>query len=61
MASSGCIEAGDSNQWSVIRSVFLTPDHQLLITDMRIRFDFDSITLDAELFDTPTARAIAAA
>jgi uncharacterized protein len=26
----------------------------------RIRFDFGTITLDAELFDTPTARAIAA-
>jgi uncharacterized protein len=28
---------------------------------MRIRFDFGSVTLDAELLDTPTARAIAAA
>jgi uncharacterized protein len=28
---------------------------------MRIRFDFGSITLDAELLDTPTAKAIAAA
>jgi hypothetical protein len=28
---------------------------------MRIRFTFDSVTLDAELFDTPTAKAIAAA
>jgi uncharacterized protein len=27
----------------------------------RIRFDFGTLTLDAELFDTPTARAIAAA
>jgi len=27
----------------------------------RIRFDFGSFTLDAELLDTPTARAIAAA
>jgi len=27
----------------------------------RIRFDFGAVTLDAELFDTPTARAIAAA
>jgi len=27
---------------------------------MRIRFDFGAVTLDAELFDTPTARAIAA-
>jgi hypothetical protein len=27
----------------------------------RIRFAFDSLTLDAELLDTPTARAIAAA
>jgi hypothetical protein len=27
----------------------------------RIRFDFGTITLDAELLDTPTARAIAAA
>jgi hypothetical protein len=26
----------------------------------RIRFDFGSLTLDAELFDTPTAKAIAA-
>jgi uncharacterized protein len=28
---------------------------------MRIRFDFGSLTLDADLLDTPTARAIAAA
>ena len=28
---------------------------------MRIRFEFASLTLDAELFDTPTAKAIAAA
>jgi hypothetical protein len=27
----------------------------------RIRFDFDDLTLDAELLDTPTAKAIAAA
>ena len=27
----------------------------------RIRFDFGSLTLDAELIDTPTAKAIAAA
>lgn len=27
----------------------------------RIRFDFGTLRLDAELFDTPTARAIAAA
>jgi uncharacterized protein len=27
----------------------------------RIRFDFGTLTLDAEFFDTPTARAIAAA
>jgi hypothetical protein len=27
----------------------------------RIRFDFGSLTLDAELLDTPTARAISAA
>jgi len=27
----------------------------------RIRFDFGALTLDAELFDTPTAREIAAA
>ena len=27
----------------------------------RIRFDFGSFTLDAELLDTPTAKAIAAA
>jgi hypothetical protein len=27
----------------------------------RIRFDFGTLTLEAELFDTPTARAIAAA
>ncbi|HZL62385.1 MAG TPA: cyclophilin-like fold protein [Pseudolabrys sp.] len=27
----------------------------------RIRFDFGALTLDAELFDTPTAQAIAAA
>ncbi len=26
----------------------------------RIRFDFGTLTLDAELFDTPTAKAIAA-
>jgi uncharacterized protein len=29
--------------------------------NMRIRFDFGAVTLDAELLDTPTARAIAAA
>jgi len=28
---------------------------------MRVRFDFGSVTLDAELVDTPTAKAIAAA
>jgi len=28
---------------------------------MRIHFDFGSVTLDAELLDTPTAKAIAAA
>ena len=28
---------------------------------MRIRFDFGALTLDAELLDTPTAKAIAAA
>jgi len=28
---------------------------------MRIRFDFGTLALDAELLDTPTARAIAAA
>ena len=28
---------------------------------IRIRFDFGSLTLDAELLDTPTAKAIAAA
>jgi hypothetical protein len=28
---------------------------------MRIRFDFGSLTLDAETLDTPTAKAIAAA
>ena len=28
---------------------------------MRIRFDFGDVTLDAELLDTPTAKAIAAA
>lgn len=27
----------------------------------RIRFDFGTLTLDAELFDTPTAKAVAAA
>ena len=27
---------------------------------MRVRFDFGSVTLDAELLDTPTAKAIAA-
>jgi len=27
----------------------------------RIRFDFGSLTLEAELLDTPTAKAIAAA
>lgn len=27
----------------------------------RIRFDFDTLTLDAELLETPTAKAIAAA
>jgi uncharacterized protein len=28
---------------------------------LRVRFDFGSLTLDAELLDTPTARAIGAA
>ena len=28
---------------------------------VRIRFDFGTLTLDAELLDTPTAQAIAAA
>jgi Uncharacterized conserved protein len=28
---------------------------------IRIRFDFGSLTLDAELLDTPTAKAVAAA
>jgi hypothetical protein len=28
---------------------------------MRIRFDFGTLTLDAELLETPTAKAIAAA
>ena len=28
---------------------------------MRIRFDFNTVTLDAELLDTPSAKAIAAA
>jgi uncharacterized protein len=28
---------------------------------VRIRFDFGTLTLDAELLDTPTARAVAAA
>lgn len=28
--------------------------------DVRIRFDFGGITLDAELLDTPTAKQIAA-
>jgi uncharacterized protein len=28
---------------------------------MRIRFDFGTLTLDAELLDTPTAQAVAAA
>jgi uncharacterized protein len=32
-----------------------------MTTNMKIRFDFGSLTLDAELLDTPTARAIAAA
>ena len=27
----------------------------------RIRFDFGALTLDAELLDTPTAKAVAAA
>jgi uncharacterized protein len=27
----------------------------------RVRFDFGALTLEAELFDTPTARAVAAA
>lgn len=30
-------------------------------SDMRIRFDIGGVTLDAELFDTPTAKQIAAA
>src|ERR1700747_2341094 len=32
-----------------------------MMTNMKIRFDFGLLTLDAELLDTPTARAIAAA
>jgi uncharacterized protein len=31
------------------------------VTMARIRFDFGNLTLDAELFDTATARAVAAA
>jgi len=31
------------------------------MTTARIRFDFGTLTLDADLLDTPTARAIAAA
>src|SRR5437868_677866 len=31
------------------------------VTPMRICFDFGSLTLDADLLDTPTAKAIAAA
>jgi uncharacterized protein len=31
------------------------------IVAQKIRFDFGSLTLDAELFETPTAKAIAAA
>jgi hypothetical protein len=33
----------------------------MLALTMRICFDFGSVTLDAELLDTPTAKAIAAA
>jgi len=32
-----------------------------MTTNMKIHFDFGSLTLDAELLDTPTAKAIAAA
>jgi hypothetical protein len=32
-----------------------------LLVIMRVRFHFNSLTLDAELLDTPTAKAIAAA
>ena len=32
-----------------------------MMTNMKIRFDFGLVTLDAELLDTPTAKAIAAA
>src|SRR5262249_1213949 len=35
-------------------------DHSGSSTMARIRFDFGSFTLDAELLDTPTAKAIAA-
>jgi len=31
------------------------------VTEVRIRFEFGSLILDAELIDTPTARAVAAA
>jgi hypothetical protein len=32
-----------------------------MVTRMRIRFDFGTLTLDAELLDTPTAQAMAKA
>src|SRR5436309_837890 len=32
-----------------------------MMINMKIRFDFGSVTLDADLLDTPTAKAIAAA
>jgi uncharacterized protein len=32
-----------------------------MTTNMKIHFDFGSLTVDAELLDTPTAKAIAAA
>jgi uncharacterized protein len=31
------------------------------VTEVRIRFEFGALALDAELLDTPTARAVAAA
>src|SRR5258708_9421017 len=39
----------------------LTRGRKVRRIPMRIRFDFGSLTLDAELLDTPTAKAIAAA
>jgi hypothetical protein len=47
----------NADRWRVL----LLPRDQSRSSVMRIRFEFGSLTLDAELLETPTAKAIAAA